>query len=257
MHHWTDFPYSNNDYDFEGPALEAAWEELHLGDKVPYPEDEKLQEAWRCFHRGDFQQAVDIADEFGLAGHAVANKATGIYATYLEDNPRRQVACFESAIERAEQAIEAFPDDPNSHYFHAFNLGRYSQSISVIKALKQGVGGKIYGSLNKALDLEPEHAEAHTALGMYHAEIIDKVGKLIGGMTYHASEKESLKHFKRSLAITPRAPIAQIEYGNGLYLLYGDDRIDEVSELYVKAGETTALDAMERLDIESALAELE
>ena len=127
----------------------------------------------------------------------------------------------------------------------------------MLKALKQGVGGKIFGSLKRALELEPEHAEAHTAMGMYHAEIIDKVGKLIGGMTYHASEKESMKHFERSLEITPRAPIAQIEFGNGLYLLFGDDRIDEVSDLYVKASETTALDAMERLDIEAALAELE
>ena len=123
--------------------------------------------------------------------------------------------------------------------------------------MKQGVGGKIHGSLSRALELQPLHAEAHTALGMYHAEIIDKVGKLIGGVTYGASEKEALKHFSESLEITPRSPIARIEYGNGLYLLYGDDRIDEVSELYVEASETEPLDAMERLDVESALAELE
>ena len=83
-------------------------------------------------------------------------------------------------VETLSEAFEAFPDDANAHYFHAFNLGRYSQSISIIKALKQGVGGKILGSLKSALKLEPKHAEAHTALGMYHAEIIDKVGKLIG-----------------------------------------------------------------------------
>ena len=154
-------------------------------------------------------------------------------------------------------ALEALPDDPNSHYFHAFNLGRYSQSISVVKALKQGVGGKIQKSLKRALKLQPDHAEAHTALGMYHAEIIDKVGKLIGGMTYGASEADALKHFATALELTPRSPIARIEYGNGLYLLYGDDRIDEVSELYIAASETEPLDAMERLDVESALAELE
>ena len=94
-------------------------------------------------------------------------------------------------------------------------------------------------------------------MGMYHAEIIDKVGKLIGGVTYGASEGDALKHFAAALELTPRAPIARIEYGNGLYLLYGDDRIDEVSELYVAAAETAPLDAMERLDVESALAELE
>ncbi len=174
-----------------------------------------------------------------------------------EEDQKRQIACFKSAIERAEQAIEAFPEDPNSHYFHAFNLGRYSQSISVIKALKQGVGGKILKSLSKALKLEPQHAEAHTALGMYHAEIIDKVGKLLGGMTYGASATKALEHFEAAMAITPDAPIAHIEYGNGLYLLHGDNQIDQVSELYIKASEMSPQDAMEKLDIESALAELE
>jgi tetratricopeptide (TPR) repeat protein len=257
MHDWNDFPYPDAGYDYEGDALKDSWDELHRGDREPFPAAEELQQAWRCFHRGDFQQAVEIADAHGLEGHAVANKATGIYATYLEEDQKRQIACFKSAIARAEQATEAFPQDPNSHYFHAFNLGRYSQSISIVKALKQGVGGKIHGSLSRALELQPLHAEAHTALGMYHAEIIDKVGKLIGGLTYGASEKDALKHFAESLEINPRSPIARIEYGNGLYLLYGDDRIDEVSKLYVGASETEPLDAMERLDVESALAELE
>ncbi len=187
----TDFRTTRLNYDFSGPELKASLGQLCTAVIARlFPHDAELQEAWRCFHRGDFQQAVEQADAFGLDGHAVANKATGIYATYLEDDQKRQIACFKSAIERAEQAIEEFPEDANSHYFHAFNLGRYSQSISVVKALKQGVGGKILKSLQRALELEPQHAEAHTALGMYHAEIIDKVGKLIGGMTYGASESK-------------------------------------------------------------------
>jgi tetratricopeptide (TPR) repeat protein len=257
MHKWNKFPHDTAKFGYPDPELEGAWARLHRGDREPFPEEAQLQEAWRCFHRGDFQRAVQLADEFGLEAHAVANKATGIYATYLEDDPGRQIQCFKSAISRAEQAIKEYPEDANSHYFHAFNLGRYSQSISVIKALKQGVGGKIFKSLQRAIELQPEHAEAHTALAMYHAEIIDKVGKLIGGMTYGASEARALEHFEIALDITPRAPIANIEYGNGLYLLYGDNKLDEVSDLYIKASELEPLDAMEKLDVESALAELE
>jgi tetratricopeptide (TPR) repeat protein len=255
--HWSPFPYPNRAYDYGGSALKATWAELHRGDREPWPDDPDLQEAWRCFHRGDFGHAVRIADDFGPAGHAVANKATGVYATYLEPDSGRQIDCFKAAIARAERAIEALPGDANSHYFHAFNLGRYSQSTSVVKALRQGVGGKILNSLKCALELQPEHAEAHTALGMYHAEIIDKVGKLIGGVTYGASESAALEHLQRALALTPRAPIARIEYGNGLYLLYGDSRLDEVADLYEAAAATEPLDAMERLDVESAKAELE
>ena len=257
MKRWQAFPHESAGFDYAGGALKKAWQELHRGDREPFPRQPELQEAWRCFHRGDFQQAVNLADALGLAGHAVANKATGIYATYLAADQKQQIDCFKSAIERAERAIDAYPDDANAHYFHAFNLGRYSQSISVVKALRQGVGGKIFASLQRALELQPEHAEAHTAMGLYHAEIIDKVGKLIGGVTYGASESKALEHLGKALELTPRAPIAHIEYGNGLYLLFGDRRLDEVSELYVAAAETTPLDAMEKLDVEAALAELE
>lgn len=257
MQKWNGFPHDNSGFEYAGNALKKAWPELHVGDREPFPEEPSLQEAWRAFHRGDFQQAVELGDAAGPAGHAVANKATGVYATYLEQNEKRRIGFFKTAIARAEEAIRQFPDDPNSHYFHAFNLGRYSQTISVVKALKQGVGGKIHASLERSLVLQPDHAEAHTAMGLYHAEIIDKIGKLIGGMTYGASEKKALRHLQMALELTPRSPIAHIEYGNGVYLLYGDARLDEVSEHYVTASETEPQDAMEALDVQSALAELD
>jgi len=257
MSSWTPFPPDAPEYDFAGDRLEANWAELHAGDREPFPAAPALQDAWRAFHQGDFGQAVALADDIGLEAHAVANKATGIYATYLEPRDARKIACFKEAAERAEAAIEAFPDDPNAHYFLAFNLGRYSQNISVVKALKQGIGGKIQKSLQRALELQPDHAEAHTAMGLYHAEILDKVGKLIGSMTYGASADKAMDHFARSLELTPRSPIARIEYANGLYMLYGDDRYEEVSDLYVAAAEATPLDAMEYLDVTAAQAELE
>jgi tetratricopeptide (TPR) repeat protein len=111
--------------------------------------------------------------------------------------------------------------------------------------------------LQSALELQPDHAEAHTALGMYHAEIINKVGKMLGKMTYGASAGKAIEHFDRALELTPDSPIARMEYANGLYLLYEDDKIDEVSDLYIKASESEPMDAMEKLDVEAALAELE
>ena len=283
MSRWNKFPHSNSNYLYENERLLDSWPDLHRGDCVEFPDADQVQQtldeapdaapdsfdgdvcalantiqgAWRCFHSGDFQEATKLAGQCGQLAHAAANKAEGIYATYLEPDEAKQQARFLAAIARAESAIQALPDDPNSHYFHAFNLGRYSQSISVVKALSQGIGGKIQTSLQNALELQPDHAEAHTAMGMYHAEIIDKVGKMLGKMTYGASAAKALEHFDRALELTPNSAIAHIEYGNGLYLLYGDDRIDEVTDLFVKASELTPMDAMEKLDIEAALAELE
>lgn len=283
MAKWNPFPHSNDEFLFEGDRLADAWADLHCGDGVVFPDISwveaqleqspeaapeeydgdaetlaaTIQDSWRCFHSGDFQQAVQLAEQCGYLAHAAANKATGIYGTYLEPDEARQQACFQLAVSFAESAVQVLPGDANSHYFHAFNLGRYSQSISIVKALSQGMGGKIHASLQAALELNPDHAEAHTALGMYHAEIIDKVGKMLGKMTYGASASAALKHFDRALELTPDAPIAHIEYGNGLYLLYGDDRWDDVSELYVKASEMQPRDAMEKLDIEAVLENFE
>lgn len=271
---WASFPHDNSAFDFKGKKLSLAWLDLHRGDREPYPDQERvlhlepehedpdsaaatLADAWRAYHRGDFASAVEQALTLGNLGHAVANKASGIYADYLEENEARKVEIYSAGIRRAEAAIKAYPDDANAHYFHAFLLGRYSQSISVAQALAQGVGGKIKASLEKALALAPEHAEAQTAMGLYHAEIIDKVGKLVGSMTYGASADKAMKHFEKALVLTPDAPIAQLEYGNGLYLLYGDKRLDESNAAYAKAAAAKPSDAMQRLDVEYAKASME
>ena len=235
MARWKRFPHDNSAYTYEGNELARAWPRLHAGDGCEFPDEDwvkrqleaapdaapasydgnaanlatTIQGAWRSYHAGDFERCVELAVQCGLLAHAAANKAAGIYGTYLETDDDARQACFLAACERAEAAMEVMADDANAYYFHALNLGRYSQSISVVKALGEGIGGKLQSSLGAALELDPDHAEAHTAMGMYHAEIIDKVGKLIGGMTYSASEKESMKHFERSLAITPRAPRAR------------------------------------------------
>lgn len=257
MPSWSPFPYDSEAYRYDPKALKKNWPELHRGDCEPYPSEDAQLEAWAAFHAGDFERAVLLADEIGLEAHAVANKATGIYANYLEEDERTQIALFQQAIDRAAKAIKAFPQDPNAHYFHAFNLGRYSQSISVVKAVKQGYAGKIRDSLETTLELQPRHAEAHTAMGLYHAEIIDKMGKMIGSMTYGASESEAIEHLEAAVSLTPESPIAHIEYANGLYLIYGDKRIEDVTDLYIKASELEPRDAMERLDVEYAHSELE
>ena len=283
MSEWNKFPFDNSAFKYDDDSLRDAWPDLHRGDCVEFPDadwvqqclDEapdaapesydgdigtladRIQDAWRCYHSGDFEQATALASQCGQMAHAPANKAAGIYATYLEPDVATARACFLSAVERAEVAIELLPDDPNSHYFHAFTLGRYSQSISIVKALSQGIGGKIQSSLENALYLQPEHADANIALGAYYAEVIDKVGKMLGKLTYGATPAKALKHFERALELTPDAPIANIEYGNGLYLLFGDDRLDEVTDLFVRATEMEPVDAMAKLDIEAALAELE
>jgi len=98
------------------------------------------------------------------------------------------------------------------------------------------------------LKIAPKHAEARTALGVYHAEIVGKVGGMLAKLTYGASAGEAEKQLKEAVKLTPDSPIAWIEYGNALLLLHGDQREDDVAEAYQKASKIKPRDAMEALD---------
>ena len=163
---------------------------------------------------------------------------------------------FMEAAERAEAQQAAEPKNANAWYWQAYALGRYSQGISVAKALAQGLGGKVKAALETAIKLAPKHADAHIALGSFHAEVIDKVGKLLG-RTQGADTATGLKMYKEALKLNPTSAIAMIEYANGLVMLEGDKKMKEAEKLYADAAACKPLDAMERLDVEMAKAELE
>ena len=63
--------------------------------------------------------------------------------------------------------------------------------------------------------------------------------------------------FQQALKLNPTSAIARVEYANGLVMLEGDKRMKEAEKLYAEAAECEPLDAMERLDVEMAKAELE
>ena len=256
MAKWTAFPHAG-DYAFDATSLKKHWARLHTGDAEPLPKDTDVLKAWALFHSGEFQKAAEAGLKAGGDGITVANKATSIYATYLEPKEKTKLDLFMEVAAQAQAQAEAQPQNANAWYWHAYALGRYSQGISVAKALAQGLGGKIKESLEKAIALAPKHADARIALGAFHAEVIDKVGSLIGGMTYGAKKDTGLKLFQEALKLNPGSAIAMIEYANALVMLDGDKKMKEATALYEQAAAATPLDAMERLDVEMAQAELE
>jgi tetratricopeptide (TPR) repeat protein len=256
MAKWTAFPYDNADYVYDAAALKKQWSRLHAGDAEPLPKDDKVLAAWALFHAGEFQKAYDAGLKAGGAGLAVANKAQAIYANYLEKNEKTKLAMFMEVAERAEAQQAEEPKNASAYYWQAYALGRYSQGISVAKALAQGLGGKVKSALETTIKLAPKHADAHIALGAFHAEVIDKVGKLLG-KTQGADAATGLKMFKEALKLNPASAIAMVEYANGLVMLEGDKKMAEAEKLYEDAAACTPADAMERLDVEMAKAELE
>jgi hypothetical protein len=277
---WKKFPYDASRYAYEGEALKSAWPELHRGDCEPFPDAafvrdafarhprlkgkldaeataEALKSAWRAYHRGDFGKAVDEGSALGPIGANAANKAANIYATYIEPESEARRDLYLASAKRAEALQAVAPDFANAFYFHAQAFGRYAQEISIVKALAEGTGGKVKASLEKALALAPKHAEAHIALGAYHAEIVNKVGGMLARLTYGATREGAVKHFDLARKLLPDSAIARIEEANGLVLLFGRLKLAEAEELYREAAKCAPADAMQKLDAEHAREEAE
>jgi tetratricopeptide (TPR) repeat protein len=257
MAKWKAFPYADKAYVQTAATLKKHWDRLHKGDREQFPKDDKVIEAWIAYHAGDFQKAHDIGMKAGDAGVNVANKAQAIYANYLEKSEPQKLAMFQEVIGRAEALQKSAPKNVNAWYLHAYALGRYSQGISIAKALAQGLGGKVRSSLDHALKLDPKHADAHVALGAYHAEIIGKVGAMLGGLTYGAKQDAGISHYEQAIALNPDSAIARIEYANGLVIMLGKAKLKDAEKLYAEAAKCKPLDSMERLDVEMAKAEIE
>jgi tetratricopeptide (TPR) repeat protein len=276
---WKSFPHPSTASAYEGAALKKNWPKLHRGDCEPYPDAAslkklveshpalkpagsvadlatRLQEAWRAYHRGGFQDAVKIGLDTGLLGYNAANKAANIYATYLEKDEDRRLAIFQDVIHRAEKLQAAAPGLANAWYFYAQALGRYAQGISVAKALADGLGGKTKRALEQTLKLAPQHADAHIALGAYHANVVNKMGALVGRLTFGASKEEAIRHFEEAVKLNPASAIAKIEFANGLAMLFGKARLVQATKLYEEAAAIEPADAMEMLDVELAKAEI-
>lgn len=278
---WAPYPYSKEAFSYTRATLEPAWPRLHRGDREPFPSEAwtervcqqspelarrdlsasqaaaDLAAAWCSFHCGDFEQAAAQGLALGPLGFNVANKAANTQANYLEQEASRKLELYQQVMQRAEQLQRAAPELANAWYYYAYAAGRYAQQIAVTRALAEGVAAKVQRSLQRALELEPEHADAHTATGVYHTEIIDKVGALIGKMTYGADRDAAMRHFRRGIELAPESASALMEYADGLLMLYGRSKRGEAVGLYERAAAIDPQDSLEQLDVALAKSQLE
>lgn len=272
------FPYPASDYQFGGAALRKHWSRLHRGDCEPFPLEAELREliashpeleptlpirkataeiaeAWRAFHHGDFAEAIERGTAVGPLGYNVANKAANIYASYLARDRNEAIDLFRDSAARAEELQSIAPKLANAWYFHGQALGRYSQLISIATALAEGLAGTVRSSLERTLKLCPHHADAHIAFGLFHAEIVAKLGSLVASLTYGASRDAAVRHFEKAIELNPDSIIARLEFATALKAMYGSARKAEALRLFRDAAGCVPADAMERLDVERARSE--
>ena len=244
-------------FTFDHETLTRLWPQLHAGDAEPLPQDAPCLEAWRLCHEGDFEAAARLGRQAGPQGQVAAHRALFMQAAYLELHEKTRLDMLEALARQAGEQARAHPECAGAWYWQAAALGRYGQGISVAKALAQGLGEKVRSGFERAIELQPRHADAHLGLGAFHAEVIDKVGEMIGKMTYGASRDTGLRMFREGLRLNPSSPLGLLETGHGLLMLQGDQAREQAARLYEQALAFEPQDAINALVLQRVRAELQ
>ena len=86
-------------------------------------------------------------------------------------------------------------------------------------------------------------------MALYHAEIIDKIGAMIGGLTYGAKKSIALEHFDTSMQLAAEVPITAIENAISSLALIAQTNIAADIEAAIEIlNDSTAIFAERRMD---------
>ncbi len=275
---WKRFPYGDRVYRYCGAALSGNWSRLHRGDREVYPDAGNLagllranpalaahvpdpaaaavglQAAWRAYHAGDFADAVDRGLATGPAGIVVAARAALVHASRLEDDPLRRAEILRETVASSAALLELAPNWANAWFVHGLALVGHCRQVPLVTTLARGLGSRLRESLRRTLQLEPQHADAHAALGIHCADVIDKAGAMVGALTHGARREAVVAHFEAARALHPQSPVLLADYARALQRAGGG--AGAVQALWVDASACQPADALERLDVEGARSEL-
>ncbi len=208
--------------------------------------DDPLAAARTAYAEGRFLEAADLAQAVGTsAGYALATDCVAKHGFHLAADDEKE-ALYERAMRLAEEAVRLDADNPEAYLQTAHALGRYSEGLGPMKALRGGYPGQVRKALERALELDPDMVGAEVSLGGWHATIVGGAGGLMARML-GATRKRAVQHFDRGLVLAPDLKEAYFEYANGLLTINRKRDREQARKLLAQGIEIPPKDAFERI----------
>ena len=219
---------------------------------------QSIEDARAALREGRFLEAAELGEAEGTSdGYALAAQSLAVYGHYAAPEEDRN-AVLERAVELGEAAVGADPANAEAHLQAAHALGRRALSVGRLSALSEGLAGRIRDFLESALAIRPDFADAHTALGSWHADVAD-AGRIARWM-FGGDREEAIIHFERALELAPDSKAVLLEYALRLPELDREGGRERAREMLTHAVELPAGDAYGELihgDVVEALASLD
>lgn len=197
--------------------------------------------------------------------NAVALQKASLSAVDLGEgtaDKRRAAELFRLGAKYGREAVQAAPDDPESHFHLARALGRAALNVGVRERVKYAV--EIREQALAALKLNPDHPGALHVIGMWNAEVMRLNGferffakNVLGGKVFGlANWKDAVSSLERAVQVDPKRLTHRLDLG----MIYRDvgEKAKARQELQavLSMPQTDVNDPLYKRQAEEALAKL-
>ena len=211
----------------------------------------ELKEANILFNKGEYLESVNLASKnISIESYIFQARTLAIYGHFFLEE-EEAIKVFKQASEFAFLALDIDSLNDNAHLEAAHTMGRYSQLIGIVSALKEGYAEKISFHLDEALKINPDNVSAQISKGTWHAEIVDKAG-FMANILYGATSEQARNHYEIALNLDGENIGVLYEISYGLFLLDEKEDILKAKQLLTKAIKLSPINHLDKLYIQKA-----
>lgn len=284
---WHKVPFDQRPFHYTPEQIKANWNDLLSGLNAPYPSPAFMREyharfpevvklyprfdgdydklerdflkLWQLFLRGDFQAAMQFGDTLGPVGQLAGKVSQVFYAIYLEPS----LADKHMLLQDSANAIRDFGDifdkmktmpEPvfREQYVvgrlaYTYAIGRIAEDVPIPVAIGRNYVFKVLGAIDDVQTLSPKNPLGKAARAAADANVVRKVGKAAGRVTFGARQTTIRNAFEEALADADRA-VLRYEYANAILYMNKKRDIDESMAQLKRAQAIRPRFAMEALD---------
>jgi hypothetical protein len=281
---WNKVPFDTKAFDMTPEQIKDRWPVMMRALQVPYPSAEYLKtrietfpafkpdnfdgdyeklsreilETWRLFFRGDYQAAMNKGINQGPAGMIPGKVSQLMYAVYLEpslddkhmllQDVANVVREYGSSLDKMKQNKEFHDDYVIIRIGYSYAIGRIAEDVPIPVAISRNYVFKVLDAANDVLKLQPDSPLGLAFRAGIDANVVRKVGKATGRVTFGAKQTDVKSFFERSLKQVPDVAVIRYEYGNALLYMDKKRQIEAALEQFKLAAGAKPNFSMEALD---------
>lgn len=285
---WNKSPFGSDAFDMTPEEIKERWPELMHMIGMEYPSAEYFKyrlekypafrtsypdfngdydqlsrdviNVWRLFFRGDYQDALKEGEKYGVAGLIPGKLSQMLYAVYLEPNLEDKHMLLQdvsNTVREYSNILDLMKKDKQksvqTDYIlmrigYSYSIGRIAEDVPIPVAIGRNYVFKLLDATNDILELDANNPLGLAFRAGIDANVVRKVGKATGRITFGAKQTNVRGYFEKALQIDPRAAIIRYEYANAVLYLDKKTKIDEALAQLKQANETKPMFSMEAYD---------